>query len=85
MKGKIEIICDDKGVHLAVQVEGTRDSDRVFLVHALGKALKLEPHDYMVLAMAESEGILDDAGKPMAITIDTDELLKQLKEEHNES
>lgn len=85
MKGKIEIICDDKGTHLSVDVHETKEHDTVFLVHALGKVLGLEPTDYMVLAMAEAEGVLDGIGKPMAVTIDTNELIKQLKEEQNES
>lgn len=84
MKGKIEIICDDKGVHLSVYVEGARDSDKVFLVHALGKALKLDRADYMVLAMVEAAGLLNDVEKPFNVLVDADELLKQLKEEQNE-
>ena len=81
MKGKIEIICDDKGTHLSVDVQGSGIADKLFVVHALSKALELDSDDYVVLAMAEAEGVLDGKGKPMAITIDTDELIKQLKEE----
>lgn len=85
MKGKIEITCDGKGAHLSVDVREAVEHDKVFLVHALGKALGLEPHDYMVLAMAEAEGVLDGVCAPTTVTVDTDELLKQLKEEQNES
>ena len=84
MEGKIEIICDKKGVHLSVDVKDTEEHDRAFIVHALGKALGLEAHDYMILSLAEAEGILDGVSKPLAITIDTEELLKQLKEEQDE-
>lgn len=85
MKGKIEIICDDKGTHLAVDVQGAGASDRVFLVHALGKALELEYLDYMVLAAAEAEGLLEVEPKHTTVTIDTDGLLQQLKEKQSES
>ena len=84
MKGKIEIVCDDNGTHLSVNVRGERASDRIFVVHALGKALQLEPVDYMVMALAESDGVLDEAAVP-SISIDRDELARQLKEEHSES
>ena len=84
MRGKIEIICDDKGTHLSVNVSGTGIADKLFVVHALGKALELSPLDYMVLSTAETEGVLDGKGNPMTITIDTDELHKQLEEEQNE-
>lgn len=85
MKGRIEIICDDKGTHLSVDVSGSKAHEKVFVVHALGKALELEPSDYIVMAMAEADGVLDSVGKPMTVTIDTNELLKQIKEEQNES
>lgn len=85
MRGRIEIICDDKGTHLSLDVQGSGVADKLFVVHALGKALELDSEDYIVLAAAEAEGVLDGEGKPMAVTIDTDELLKQLKEEQNES
>ena len=85
MKGKIEIICDEKGTHLSVNITETVEHDNVFLVHALGKSLGLNPHDYMVLAMAEAEGVLDGVPQPVLITIDTDELHKQLEEEMHES
>lgn len=85
MTGKIEIICDDKGVHVSANVKGTRESDRAFLVHSVGKALGLESMDYMVIAMAEASGILDPEDKPIAVTIDTEELYRQLREERNES
>lgn len=85
MKGKIEIICDEHGTHLSVDVHQTKDHDTLFLVHALGKALGLEPIDYTVLAKAEADGILNGVGKPTVVSVDTKELLKQLKEEQNES
>ena len=85
MKGKIIIICDDRGTHLSVDVTDTEEHERIFIVHALGKSLGLEPIDYEVIAAAEAEGVLDGKGTPMAITIDTDELFKQLKEEADES
>ena len=85
MKGKIEIICDDKGTRLSINVTGKGIADKLFVVHALGKALELDSEDYIVLAMAEAEGMLDVEGKPMAVTVDTTELLKQLKEEQDES
>ena len=81
MKGRIEIICDDKGLHMDVKVKTSGEADRVFLVHALGRALELTPEDYLVLSLAEATGALDDLGTPKAITIDREELLKQLKEE----
>lgn len=85
MTGKIEIICDDTGVHVSANVQGTRDSDRAFLVHSVGKVLGLEYIDYMVIAMAEAQGVMNTEGEPVEITIDTEELRRQLKEEHNES
>lgn len=81
MKGRIEIICDDKGTHLDVQVKTERDSDRVFLVHALGRALGLGPDDYLIMSLADASGVFDSIDPPKAITIDRKELLKQLKEE----
>ena len=84
MKGKIEIICDGRGVHLSVNVSEVGEHDSVFLTHALGKALGLGPHDYMVAAMAEMQGVLDEAGSPVAVTIDTEGLLKQMLEEEHE-
>ena len=84
MKGNISIVCDENGVHLACNVSECKDSDRAFLVHALGKALHLESEDYLILAMVESTGILDRK-LPTVITVDTDELKKQLEEEEVES
>lgn len=82
MKGKIEITCDEQGVHLSVNVHQCKDHDRAFVVHALGKALGLEYVDYMVLAAAEHEGILQEAGSPVMVTIDTEGLKKQLEEQY---
>lgn len=84
MKGRIVIECDEQGTHLDVQVSGTEKHERVFLVHALGKALSLESEDYVILAIAEASGILSDKG-PTKVSIDRAELLKQLKEEQLES
>lgn len=85
MQGKIEIICDDKGVHMSVQVKMERESDPVFLTHVVGKALGLSPEDYLIMAMGEAEGVLDGKALPGTITIDHKELLKQLEEEKLES
>ena len=85
MKGKIEIICDDTGVHMSVQVNMEHESDPVFLTHVVGRALGLSPEDYLIMAMAEAEGVLDGKGSPSSITIDRKELLKQLEEEQLES
>lgn len=85
MQGKIEIICDDKGVHISVQVKVKRESDPVFLTHAVGRALGLSPEDYLIMSLAEAEGVLDGKGSPSSITIDRKELLKQLEEEQLES
>ena len=87
MKGNIEIICDDRGTHISVNITEAKEHDQVFLVHALGKALGLASIDYTVLAAAEAEGILNEA-EPMRVSIDSEGLKKQLqllKEEHNES
>ena len=80
MKGKITIECDDRGTHLDVSMHCTKQHDRTFLVHALGRALGLEAEDYIILVVVEGSGVLDDKG-PTRISIDRDELLKQLKEE----
>lgn len=85
MQGKIEIICDDTGVHMSVQVNMERESDPVFLTHVVGRALGLSPEDYLIMAMAEAEGVLDGKDLPGTITIDRKELLKQLEEEQLES
>ena len=85
MKGRIEITCDEHGTHLDVQVKTEHDSDRAFLVHALGKALGLTYDDYLVLSIAEATGVLDSAAQPKHVTIDRKELLRQLKEEQLES
>ena len=84
MKGNISIVCDENGVRLSCDISGCRDSDRTFLVHALGKALHLESEDYLILSMIEATGVLDHES-PTMITIDTDELKKQLEEEEVES
>lgn len=84
MKGKIIIEHDESGTHISVNVKGAVHHDRIYLVHALGKALALEPIDYMVLAHAESEGALDCEG-PAMVSVDRKELLKQLEEEQLES
>lgn len=85
MKGRIEIICNERGVHMNVEIKTELESDRAFLVHALGKALGMSYEDYLVLSMAEATGVLDELGSPKHITIDRNELLKQLKEEQLES
>lgn len=85
MKGRIEIICDDKGTHLSVDVKGAKNHEKLFVVHALGKALGLEPIDYTVLAMAKTDGILNGVGKSTVLSVNTKELFKQLKEEQDES
>ena len=85
MKGKIVITCDEHGVHMDMQVKTDRDSDRAFLTHALGKALGLVSEDYLVISMAEATGILDGVDNSASISIDRNELLKQLKEEQLES
>lgn len=84
MKGKIEIICDDKGTHISIGITEAKEHDSLFLVHALGKSLGLSAFDYEVLSYAESEGVLDGAA-PMAVAIDTNEFFKQLKETADES
>lgn len=84
MKGRIVIECDEQGTHLDVRVSGTEEHDRIFLVHALGKALDLESEDYAILAIAEASGVLDDRS-PTKVSIDRSELLNQLKEEQLES
>ena len=84
MKGNISIVCDENGVSLACNVSECRDSDRTFLVHALGKALHLESEDYLILSIMEATGVLDHKS-PTVITVDADELKKQLEEEEVES
>lgn len=84
MKGKIEIVCDDKGVHLAVNVQVKGRSDSAFLVHALGKALDLSALDYLSIAMMEVDGVLDEA-TPGRVIIDVEGLKKQMQEEAYES
>ena len=79
MKGKIEIVCDDQGVHLAVNVQVKGRADSAFLVHALGKALNLSTLDYLSLAMMEVDGVLDES-TPYGVTIDVDGLQKQMQE-----
>lgn len=59
MFGKITIECDEKGTHVSTNIKIGHDSDRAFLVHALGKALGLCPIDYLILCIAETEGVLD--------------------------
>ena len=85
MRGKIEIICDDKGVHMSVQVKTERESDPLFLTHVVGRALGLSPEDYLIMSIAEAGGVFDGKGSPSGITIDYKELLKQLEEEQLES
>ena len=85
MKGKIVITCDKYGTHIRSDVTDMAKHDDVFLVHALGKSLGLTPEDYMVLAIAESENVLDATATPTLVTIDTDELLKQMKEENQDA
>lgn len=82
MKGKIVITCDEHGTHIRTDVTEMAEHGDIFLVHALGKALGLVPEDYMVLAIAEAKGVLDKTNTPTLVTIDTDELLKQMKEEN---
>ena len=84
MKGRIVIECDEQGTRLDVKVSNTDKQDRVFLVHALGKALDLDSEDYVILAVAEASGVLSSEG-PSTVSIDRAELLKQLKEEQFES
>ena len=85
MKGKIVITCDEHGTHIRTDITEMVKHDDVFLVHALGKSLGLGPEDYMVLAIAEAEGVLDATCTPTLVTIDTDELRKQLKEENQDA
>lgn len=85
MKGKIVITCDEHGTHIRTDMEALEKHDYVFLVHALGKSLGLGPDDFIVIALADAEGVLDSVSSPTKVTIDTDELLKQLKEEQLES
>lgn len=54
MKGKVTITIDDTGTHVLLELEDVTKNDRMFLVHALGRALNLEPMEYEVLAMAEA-------------------------------
>ena len=81
MTGKIEIICDENGTHITANVQTDKQSDRVFLTHALGKALELEVTDYICMTMAEMSGVMDS---PIQVSIDAEELMRQLKEEDNE-
>jgi hypothetical protein len=81
MKGKIIIEHDESGTSIAVQMKGTTDNDRLFLVHALGKSLGLGPLDYAVLIEAEAAGVLDNE----VALIDAKELKKQMEEEQLES
>ena len=85
MKGRIEIICDERGVHMEVHVKAEQESDRAFLTHALGKALGLSSEDYLILYVAEATGVLDELGSSNRVTIDRKELVKQLEEEQVES
>ena len=85
MKGKIVITCDEHGTHISTDITDMAKHDDAFLVHALGKSLGLGPAEYVVLAMAEAEGVLDETTTPTLVTIDTDELLKQMKEENQDA
>lgn len=85
MKGKIVITCDEHGTHIRSNMTDMAEHDDVFLVHIIGKSLGLEPRDYHVLAMAEAEGVLDGAATPVMVTIDTDELRRQMKEEDQDA
>ena len=85
MKGKIVITCDEHGTHIRTDITEMAEHDDTFLVHALGKSLGLVPEDYMILAIAEAEGVLDKTNTPTLVTIDTDELLKQMKEENQDA
>ena len=82
MKGKIVITCDESGTHIRTDLTEMTEHDDAFLVHALGKSLGLGPEDYMILSIAEAKGVLDKSTAPTLVTIDTDELLKQLKEDN---
>ena len=82
MKGKIVITCDEHGTHVSTNVTEMAEHDDVFLVHALGKSLGFGPAEYIVLAMAEAEGVLDVTHTPTVVDIDLDELCKQLLEEN---
>lgn len=82
MKGKIEITCNEQGTNIAVNIRVEKESDRVFLTHALGKALKLKANDYICMYMAEMSGVLDS---PVQVSVDAKELMKQLKEKQDES
>ena len=65
----------------------SREKERAtkyFLVHALGKALELTSQDYVAMSIIENSGLMDEA-RPTRVVVDTNELLKQLKEEQNES
>lgn len=66
MKGKVTITVDDTGTHMSLDFEDVTKNDRMFLVHALGVALKLEPMEYEVLAMAEAfEALEPDSVKDL--------------------
>ena len=85
MQGKITITCDETGTHLHNTILDMSRADAIFLVHALGKMLGLEPLDYKVLTIAESMDVLgEDSDTKMAVTIDVTEFMKQLMEEDNE-
>ena len=85
MKGKIVITCDEHGTHVRTEMTEMVEHDDVFLVHALGKSLGLGPAEYIVLSMAEAEGVLDKTNTPTVVNIDMDELCKQLMEENQDA
>ena len=82
MKGRIIIEVDDAGTHFVDTMTDLVRTDRVFLVHALGRLLGLELLDYQVLMLAEHEGVLNEAvTQPITVSVDMTELEKQLQEE----
>ena len=85
MKGKIVITCDEHGTHIRTDITEMAEHDDAFLVHALGKSFGLTFEDYMIIAIAESNGVLDKSTVPTLVSIDTDELLKQLQEENQDA
>ena len=85
MKGKIVITCDEHGTHVHTEMTEMAKHGDAFLVHALGKSLGLGPEDYIILSIAEAEGVLDKTNTPTVVNIDMDELCKQLLEENQDA
>lgn len=94
MKGYLKIEAVDMGGGTALRTDcclsDVSFSDRIQLMHVASRVLKLDSHDLKIWLLGETLGVFSQATEETvlrneSVAVDMQELLKQMREEGEES